>query len=179
MARLGMRFINSPGLVSAGIDWVTDSLWDHAEFWFDAEMMAAALAILIKHGMSIKGLFPEGGYLGAHAGAGIQFRALNYCVPSRERRYALTCTDEQFEKFVVSAFGKIGVLYNYLGIVGILVRKRKLSSDSREFCSEYCFDEMFRIGIEMLNARDQYRNLITPEILHLSKDLIGHCTYPV
>jgi hypothetical protein len=181
MAHVGIRYINGSDFIAKGIDWVTHSLLDHAEFWFDAESMAVVLVILSKHGMSTEGLSPEGGYLGAHAGSGIQFRPLDYCVPTWERRYKLSCTDENFEALVVSAFGKIGTGYNYLGIGGILLRMRKMTSDIREFCSEFCFDETFKVGIFMLNAREHYKNLITPESLHLSPLHMpafgGHCTY--
>ena len=181
MSNLGIRYINGSDFIAKGIDWVTDSLWDHAEFWFDAEAMAVVLAILTKHGMSTDGLPAEGGYLGAHAGSGIQFRPLDYCIPTRERRYKLACMDAQFESLVVSAFGKRGTQYNYLGILGILTRLRKLSSNVREFCSEFCFDETFKVKIFMLNALDEYRNLITPESLHESPLHMpafgGLCTY--
>lgn len=176
MASIGLRFINSADFVGRGIDWVTHSLMDHAEFWFDAEAMAMVIEILKRNNMPAD--YPaEGGYLGAHAGSGVELRGLDYCVPTWERRYALPCTDAQFEKFVVSAFGKVGMGYNYLGIIGILVRARKMTSNSREFCSEYCYDEFWKIGIEMLNALDEDSDLITPEMLHLSNLLIGRCTY--
>lgn len=187
MQYIGGRVINSPGLVSKAINWVTASLWDHFEFWIDAEMMVKIIVILKAHGMPCD--YPaEGGYLGAHAGTGIEFRPLNYCVPSREKRYQWPCTDKQFEAWVVSAFGKIGTPYNYLDIGIIFFHLRKLTSDTREICSEFGFAECAKAAqvetephlvklMWLLNVELDYAPLITPETLHLSPVLMGNCKY--
>jgi hypothetical protein len=159
------------------ITWGTNSLWDHYEFWFDEELIAAAIAILKAHAMPFWGFPTEGGYLGAHAGKGIQFRPLNYCTPTREKRYKVPCTDAQFEAFVVNAFAKIGTPYNYEDIAGLLFHNRKLTPESREICSEFGFEQFARAAVWMLNSEIDYAPLVTPEMLHLSPLWMRHCEY--
>jgi hypothetical protein len=184
---IGGRFVNSAGIVSAGIDWVTSSLWDHYEFWFPSEQMALVKAILVKHGMPAN--YPEeGGYLGAHAGSGIQFRALNYLTPTRERRYKKPITLEEannagmtiealFEAFVVAVFKRVGTPYAMSDIMALLFHTRKLTPLTREICSEFGFVAPAEVGIYFLNAELEYAPLITPETLHLSPRWMGHCVY--
>lgn len=154
MAHLGIRFINSSDLIGKGIDWVTNSLWDHVEIQT-----------------------PEGTYIGAHAGSGIQERPADYCKPTRERRYAIPCTDEQLAKILASARADIGIPYDYTDIVGLLLHDRGIRSDTREICSEFVCQVALDGGIAMLNVQREFCHLITPETLHLSPLLIGHCTY--
>jgi hypothetical protein len=154
MAEFKLRFINSEGLVSAGINWVTNSLWDHVEVET-----------------------PEGTYIGAHANSGIQERPAGYCKPTRERRYSIPCTDEQLAKSLAYARAKIGTPYDYKDILGLFLHDRRLNSKSREICSAFAFDVAWAGGIMMLNCLPGFRYLITPETLHLSSLLIGHCTY--
>lgn len=154
MAHIVIRFINGSDLIGKGIDWVTNSLWDHVEIQT-----------------------PEGTYIGAHAGGGIQERPADYCTPTRERRYAIPCTDEQLATILASARKDIGVPYDFLDIAGLLFHNRKLHHDSREICSEFVYQKAWVGGILMLNALPEYSHLITPETLHLSPLLIGRCTY--
>lgn len=158
MAEFGVRYINSPGLVSKGIDFVTFSLLDHAEL-----------------------ITPEGSYIGAHAGTGIQERAANYCTPTYELRYMLTCTDKQLVNIMRDARKDIGVKYDYENIFGIMFRNRKLHSTTREICSEWVTQKTMDNAIYMLNVKRAYTNLVTPEMLHLSPlhlpEYGGRCTY--
>jgi len=149
-----MRFINSSGIVSAGIDWVTDSLWDHVEIQME-----------------------EGTYIGAHAGTGIQERSADYCKPSRERRYAVPVTDEQLTAIMEFARSKIGTPYDYLDIAGLFFHDRNLFSKSREICSMFVLEAAMAGNLQMLNVLPGFTHLITPETLHLSPLLIGNCTY--
>jgi hypothetical protein len=176
MYAIGGRFINGSGFVSSAITWVTNSLWDHFEFWFDEELMALAISILFKHGMPTD--YPkEGGYLGAHAGSGIQFRPLNYCTPTRERRYKRPVTPEIFEAFVVAAFKRIGTPYAYTVIGKLLIHNRELTPNTREICSEFGFLAPAEAGFYFLNSEIEYASFITPEILHISPKWMGYCVY--
>lgn len=153
MAVFKLRFINSSGLVAEGIDWVTSSLWDHAEIETET-----------------------GTYIGAHAGTGIQERAADYCVPTRERRYEVPVTDEQLALMMAFARAKIGTPYDYLDIVGLFVH-HDLTSAGREICSMFVFEAAFAGGLPMLNVLAGYTNLVTPETLHLAPCLIGRCVF--
>jgi uncharacterized protein YycO len=154
MAHLGMRFINGSGFIAHAIDWTTNSLFDHAEL-----------------------LTPEGTYIGAHAGSGIQERPADYCKPTREKRYAIPCTDEQLAKAMTYARSKIGEPYNYQDILGLFLHNRRIDGKGRSICSTFVFDAAWIAGIMMLNCTPGYSYLITPETLHLSPLLIGHCTF--
>jgi hypothetical protein len=153
-AAFKIRFINSPGLVSGAINWVTNSLWDHAEI-----------------------ITESGSYIGAHAGSGIEDRPADYCIPIRERRYSIPCTQDQLDRAMSYARSKIGTPYDYKDIVGLLFHDRRLNSSSREICSAFTFDAAWAGGIMMLNCLPEFEYLITPETLHLSSCLIGNCTY--
>jgi len=194
---IGGRFVNSPGIIGFGISWVTSSLWDHFEFWFDAEQMALVKSILTKYGMPLgtldkNGVFTpysdEGGYVGAHIGDGIQFRSLNYLTVSRERRYKKPITqteadvvgktiEEIFEGFVVSVFKRVGTPYATDDIAAIFFHTRKLTPLTREICSEFGLLAPAENGIFFLNCDLEYSPLITPETLHLSNLWMRHCVY--
>lgn len=152
--RFELRFINSPGLVSAGIDWATNSLWDHVEI-----------------------LTPSGTYIGAHAGAGIQERPADYCKPTRERRYSIPCSDSQAMRIQNFAHSKLGTPYNYADIFGLLLHNRHLNSQPREICSQFVFEAATQGGIWLLNVLPKFAHLVTPETLHLSPLLMSRCTY--
>ncbi len=154
MPSFQIRFINNDGFVARGISWVTNSLWDHAEIMTDAST-----------------------YIGAHAGSGVQERPANYCQPTRERRYAIPCTKAQLSAIMTSARADIGTQYNYLDIVGLLLRQRKLTTPGRVICSQWVFEKALVGGIQMLNVLPGFSHLVTPESLHLSPLLIGRCTY--
>jgi hypothetical protein len=149
-----IRFINSDGFVSWAIDTVTNSLWDHTEIETET-----------------------GTWIGAHASGGVEERAADYCKPTRERRYAIPCTDEQLAAIMQYARSKIGTKYDFEDIAGLLFRTRKLHSKGRNICSAFVLMSAFAGQLFMLNIEPGYEYLCTPENLHLSPLLIGHCTY--
>ncbi len=149
MALLRMRFINSTGLVAEGIDFVTNSLWDHVE------------------------LITETGYLGAQTGDGVQVRPFNYCTPTREMRYAIPCSAGQYSDVMTYGRSKIGTQYDYADIFGLALHDRSLNTPVREICSMFVLECAQAGGIQMLNVLPGYTHLVTPETLHLSPLLIG------
>jgi uncharacterized protein YycO len=153
MPQITVRFVNSDDFVGKAIDWVTFSLWDHTEIQT-----------------------ADGGYIGAHAGSGVQERPANYCTPSRERRYTLDVTQEQYDKIFAFAKSKVGTPYNYRDIVGLFIH-HDITSQHREICSMFVFECFLAAGIQLLNVLPKYSNLVTPETLHLSPHWIGKCTY--
>ena len=153
MAVIQLRFINGTGFVSNAIDWVTNSLWSHVEF-----------------------ITPDG-YLGAHAGSGIQLRPLDYCRPTRERRYAIPCTEAQRESILADATKDIGMPYDLLDCVGLALHNRNLTSLNKEICSEWVYRKLWNQNILMLNCVEGFAHLITPEAIHLSPLLLNHCYY--
>lgn len=154
-ATFNIRFINSPGFISEAIDLVTDSLWDHTEIQTET-----------------------GTWIGAHASGGVEERPADYCIPTRERRYSIPCTDAQLAKMMGYARSKIGITeYDFEDIGGLLFRNRKLHTDGRTICSAFVLMSAFAGSLWMLNVEPGWEYLITPETLHLSPLLIGHCTY--
>jgi hypothetical protein len=154
MVLFRIRFITESDLISDAIRLVTFSEWSHVEIITD-----------------------EGTYIGAHADGGIQERPADYCKPTRERRYAIPCTDAQLAAIMASARKDIGVPYDFLDIGGMFLHDRGLHSKSREICSEWVFQKVWDSGIMMLNCMRDFSHLITPEMLHLCPLLIGRCTY--
>lgn len=154
MAHFKLRFINTSGFVASIIDWDTNSLWDHAEIETDS-----------------------GTYIGAHAAGGVQERPANYCTPTRERRYAIPCSQAQLDRIMAYARSKIGTPYDYADIVGLLFRDRDLNSRGRDICSVFVLMAAMQGNLKMLNVLEGYSYLVTPEMLHLSPLLIGNCTY--
>jgi hypothetical protein len=147
-----VRFIACGGFVSRAILWMTNSLWSHVEFGT-----------------------PEGMWLGAHAGSGIQERPADYCKPRLERVYEIPCTDEQLEELLRWARSQIGVEYNYRDIVGLMVKNRTLNSPKRFICSQFCTQGLLRVfgAKRVLNVMSRYAYLVTPEMLHLSPLFVG------
>ena len=151
MACITIRFIEDRGFVSRAIAQVTNSLFSHVEFGT-----------------------PEGTWIGAHAGRGVQERDANYCYPIREYIYDLPCTEAQSDAVLKYARGAIGCPYNYRDILGLLFHARRLTTPSRVICSQFVMDTLLSIGVKPLNVLPGYTHLITPETLHLSPLLIGH-----
>lgn len=154
MPRIILRFIRTPGFITSGICWDTNSRFDHAEF-----------------GVEQNGLIT--GWLGAHAWHGVQLRAPDYCKPTFERRYAIPVTQNQYDAWHKYAFGAIGTGYNFKDILGLLIHARGMSSPHKLICSQFCIDGMYAAGIVMLNVLPARTYLVTPEMLHLSTVLIG------
>jgi uncharacterized protein YycO len=158
MPVLTLRFINSRDIISKLITGMTFSLICHTE------------------GMNRSG----DGWIGAHAFTGVQERPLDWCKNlTWERRYDIPVTDEQYEAAMEFLESKIGTPYNYRSILGIVIRKRTLTSRDRVDCSDLMLQWLWAAGQEeeVLNVRPGESWMITPEILHLSSLLIGKCIY--
>lgn len=162
MKYLIVRVINSSGFVSEAIDKLTNSLWDHAEIGDGDGTRENVTA-----------------WIGAHDDGGVQSRPLNYCTPTRERRYAVPVTDGQWEKILTSARCKIGTGYDFWDIVGLALHDRKIHDNHRFICSAFVTWAAEQGGEEtmLLNVEPGFEYLITPEAVHLSRLLIGNCTY--
>jgi hypothetical protein len=155
MADFSIRFITEGGFVCTAIRGFTFSQWSHAEI-----------------------ILPEGTYLGAHAGGGVQIRASNYVVPTRERRYSIPVPDQMLEDILNFAKAQIGKGYDYDAIGQIVIHKHDpWANANRWFCSELVAASANAGGLVLLNVVREYVNLITPEMLHLSTRLVGRCTY--
>jgi uncharacterized protein YycO len=151
----GIRFIKTGGLVSDAIAFDTNSLWDHVEL-----------------------ITPQGTYIGARASGGVEERPADYCVPVRERRYCIPCSDSQAIRIYSWAHSKVGTKYNFLDILGLAVHDRKFGArNSEDICSQFVIQAGVQGGIWMLNVLPGFDFLVTPETLHLSPLLIGKCVY--
>ena len=146
-----IRFISEAGFVSAAIRDVTDSQWSHVDI-----------------------ILPDGFYLGARSNGGVQVRPPNYCKPIRERRYAIPTTPDQLDAMLTFARAQIGKPYDFLDIAGLLAH-RDWRRPNAWMCSELAAATAEAGNMPMLNAEAQFVNHITPEMLHLSPLLIGHC----
>ena len=147
-----IRFILCKGFTSRAIARVTGSLFSHVEFGT-----------------------PEGTWIGAHIGGGIQERAANYCSPVREYVYEIPATDEQEKEALLWMRSNIGTGYNVLDIIGLLFQLRSLRSQHRYICSQFCAEGLLKtFGVSnVLNVRDDWAYRITPETLHLSPIFVG------
>jgi len=153
MKTLTIRFINEPDLISRLITWQTDSLFCHTE-----------------------GLSRDGqSWVGAHSGTGVQARPLNWVKPTFEKCYKLPVSDDQYEAAMSFMDSKIGYPYDYEDIVGMLFHKRLGLTDHQVICSAFMLMWLQAAGLQPLNVLAGYDALITPETLHLSPILIGHC----
>lgn len=152
MASIRVRFITQDGFISAAIRKMTGSLFSHCEFGT-----------------------PEGTWIGAHLGDGIQERPANYCTPSREYVYEIPCTDEQAANALAWMRSKIGTKYNTLDIVGLMLQARSLQSPQRYICSEFCTEGLLVAfgSAKVLNVLNSWAYRITPEMLHLSPIFVG------
>jgi hypothetical protein len=157
MANLVIRFVNSKGFVSSAIDWVEGGAgeYDHTE----------CLDVATNE------------WIGAHDDGGFERRPFDYTTPSRERRYSIPCTQEEYDRGMTWLNAQIGVPYNFMDILGILLHKN-LSTSGKLICSQAMFTYIFQaLGRLPLNVLPENAHRVTPETLHLSPLLIGHCTY--
>lgn len=148
-----IRFITESGFVSGGIRFVTESRWSHVDI-----------------------ILPDGTYLGARSEGGVQIRPANYCVPTRERRYAIPVEAEALEKMLTFAHAQIGKGYDFSDIAGILLREDWNSSDKWD-CSMLATATAEAGGLYMLNVEPSWTYKVTPEMLHLSPYLKDRCYY--
>jgi hypothetical protein len=153
MPNLVIRFVNSLGFVSSAIDFVEGGAgeFDHAE----------CLDVATSE------------WIGAHDDGGFQRRPYNYMKPSRERRYAIPCNQDEYDAGMKWLNSQIGVPYNFMDILGILTHK-DLTSSGKMICSQAMFTYIYKaLGQLPLNALEENANRITPEILHLAPIFIG------
>ena len=158
MALFKIRFVNSNGFIGSAIDWATNSLFDHAEIETET-----------------------GTWIGAHDDGGVQERPADYMQPppTRDYRYAIPCTDEQYAKAMAFARSKIGTKYNFADIAGLLLHDRKINNSHAVICSQFTLMAAESGGIYMLNVTPGYEYLISPETLHLSPLLRGNRTLSI
>jgi hypothetical protein len=117
-------------------------------------------------------------WLGAHAGIGVQEMPLDWAKHVVwERQYSIPVTDEQYELIMGFLESKIGTKYDYKDIFGILFHNRNCDDPDRLMCSALQYAALWKAGIMPLNVLPDFAHLVTPETLHLSPILIGHCTY--
>lgn len=147
-----VRFVAGPGFVGAAIRRLTGSLFQHVEFGT-----------------------PDGTWIGAHDDGGIQERAADYAVYTREYVYEIPCTQAQQDSLLAWARSKIGTKYNFLDILGLLIQNRTLHSPNRFICSQFCAEGLLLIfgAPKVLNTLAEYDYRITPETLHLSPIFVG------
>lgn len=153
MPSLVLRFINSSGFISEAIDFVEGGAgeFDHTE----------CLDVATNE------------WIGAHSDGGFQRRPYDYCKPIRERRYALPCTQEQYDAGMEYLNSKIGAPYDFIDIAGILLHK-DYSNPARLICSWAMFSYIFSaLGELPLNVLPENAHKVTPETLHLSPLFIG------
>lgn len=153
MGKVIVRFIDSRGFVGGAISRLTGSLFSHVEFGT-----------------------PDGTWIGAHAGSGIQERPANYCNPKREYVYEIPCTAGAQKALLTWARSKIGTKYNYADIAGLLFQARGLTSPTRMICSEFVTQALLEVfgAAKVLNVLDCWTYRITPETLHLSPIFVGN-----
>lgn len=156
MPNLVIRFINTKGIISRLITGETFSLMDHTE-----------------------GLNRAGdAWVGAHAWTGIEARPLDWADKDLiwERRYSIPVTDAQYKLAMAYMEASIGVKYDYRGILGMVLRQRKMYSTDRMDCSQFMCNWLMAAGLYPLNVRAAYTWMISPESLHLSPLFIGRRT---
>lgn len=153
MAVITIRFVDSGGWITSGINWETNSLWPHVEFGT-----------------------PEGTWIGAHNPGGWQERPGDYCVPKREAIYDIPCMLSVQTAHLARIRSQIGTKYNTLAILGMLIRNRKLTSIHSVICSQGVTDEALILWgpHRYLNVAPGFTHLVTPEMVHLSPILVGH-----
>lgn len=147
-----IRFVGGEGFVGRSIQWVTNSLFQHVEFGT-----------------------PEGTWIGAHAGSGIQERAADYAQYSREFVYDVPATESQLSQLMIWARKQVGTKYNYADIVGLLIKHRRMTTPQRLICSQFCTLGLLEVygAARVLNVLGDYAYLVTPEMLHLSPLFVG------
>ena len=138
--------------MSASIRKLTGSLFSHVEFGT-----------------------PEGTWIGAHIGGGIQERAANYCSPVREYVYDIPASMAQAQQCSAWMRSKIGTKYNTLDIAGLMLQARSLRSPQRYICSQFCTEGLLQTygASKVLNVLGSWAYRITPETLHLSPIFVG------
>ena len=153
MANFNIRFVTDDSLISKAIRLETKSLFSHTEI-----------------------VLEDGSYLGAHQDGGVQIRPRDYMNPTLERRYAIPVSDDQLKTMLSFAQSQVGKPYDTTDIIGILL-DFGWSRQGSWICSELVAATAEVGNLFMLNIQPGFTNRITPEMLHLSPYLIGHCYY--
>jgi uncharacterized protein YycO len=147
-----IRFVTEEGFISSAIRGFTNSQWSHAEI-----------------------VLPDGSYLGALAD-GVRIRPADYCKTTNERRYAVPVESDALAQMMAFAHEQVGKPYDLFDIAG-LATHRNWHEDSAWICSELVAATAEAGGLFMLNVDPEFVYHITPEMLHLSPMLIGHCYF--
>lgn len=147
-----VRFIRGNGFVSDAIARLTGSLFSHVEFGT-----------------------PEGTWIGAHIGGGIQERPADYCKPRLEYVYEIPCTPEQQADALAWMRSRIGTKYNVTDIAGLALQMRSLRNPHQYICSQFCCEGLLRFfgAAAVLNVLPEWAYRVTPEMLHLSPIFVG------
>jgi len=153
--QLILRFIYTEALVSLLIGWRTDSLWCHCE----------ALSRDGQH------------WIGAHALTGVEPRPLNWCEPTRERRYAIPVTQGEYEAAMAWLEAKVGEPYNYADILGMALGVRMGASEHEIVCSALMTEWLIAGSQWPANCEPGSTYLVTPEMLHFSSFFLNRCIY--
>jgi hypothetical protein len=84
-------------------------------------------------------------------------------------------TDSQLMQLMIWARKQVGNQYNYLDIIGLLIRNRRWTTPNRLICSQFCTLGLLEVygASRVLNVLGEYAYLITPETLHLSPLFVG------
>lgn len=147
-----IRFIATPSIIGWDIRRLTGSLFQHVEFGT-----------------------PEGTWIGAHIGGGIQERPADYCKPTREYVYEIPCTAAKQAEALAWMRSRIGTKYNVRDIVGLALQVRSLRSPNQYICSQFCCEGLLRFfgAAAVLNVLPDWAYRVTPETLHLSPIFVG------
>jgi hypothetical protein len=152
MPCIRVRFIAQGTFVSAAIRKITGSLFSHVEFGT-----------------------PEGTWIGAHLGGGIEERPADYCSPAREYVYEIPCTEEVEADALKWMRAKIGTKYNTLDILGLMLHTRSLTGPGQYICSQFVTEGLLNTfgAPRVMNTLALWTYLVTPEMLHLSPIFVG------
>lgn len=148
-----VRFVTTDGFISKAIRWVTNSIFSHVEFGT-----------------------PEGTWIGAHTGDGIQERPANYSTCTREYVYEIPCSKKQQDAHLKRIRAAIGTKYDNWDIVGLLLHNRRFHTSNADICSQFAATELLAAftAYKVLNVLPDFTYLVTPETLHLSPVFVGN-----
>jgi uncharacterized protein YycO len=101
------------------------------------------------------------GLLGARE-MGVKIRPWGTNNPIRDIFASVECSDEQAEAVYKFLYDQIGKPYNWLGILGFVIRK-DFPSKNRWFCSELVIAAFEAAGIHLIAVKQVDR--VTPEMI--------------
>ena len=155
MADFKIRFVSESNFGSGVVEFFEGgSHWSHTEI-----------------------VLPDGKYLGARRVGGVAIRNSDYITNiNHERRYSIPVTDDAYTKIMDFAMSQIGKKYDISLILGIAFHKNWHNKNEWD-CSEYVTSSAIQGDLYFLNVEPNYTYKVTPETLHLSPILMGHCYY--